>query len=136
MGGVPVRRVASVSMAGRHSDQNASTPLRVVITGASSGIGEAVAERFRLDGARLLLSVFAVVKHAVPYMRALAAHARSRGLAPLGVFTYPGHGIAPGCGGVLTRLNEYHGFLTLPRGRRDPRWGRASRSCRTTCAPW
>lgn len=43
-------------MAGRHSDQNSTAPLRVVITGASSGIGEAVAERFRWDGAQLLLT--------------------------------------------------------------------------------
>lgn len=33
-----------------------SRPLRVVITGATSGIGEAVADRFRRDGAELLLT--------------------------------------------------------------------------------
>lgn len=36
--------------------QAGSAPLRVVITGASSGIGEAVAERFRQAGDRVLLT--------------------------------------------------------------------------------
>jgi NAD(P)-dependent dehydrogenase (short-subunit alcohol dehydrogenase family) len=37
-------------------EEQMSSPLRVVVTGASSGIGEAVVERFRRDGHRLFLT--------------------------------------------------------------------------------
>ncbi len=37
-------------------DEGGSTPLSVLITGASSGIGEAVVERFRAAGARVFLT--------------------------------------------------------------------------------
>lgn len=39
-----------------NDDERVTEPLRVVITGASSGIGEAVAERFRRAGDRVLLT--------------------------------------------------------------------------------
>lgn len=47
-----------------------------------------------------------------------------------------GDGGVAGAKAVLVKLNEYHGFLTVPAGEHSPTVGTVARWCPTTCAQW